>query len=770
MSNHSIATTTVKKGIFSKYRSLILLIFAFLVLIIVLSVMALYSSNQFEETTKELDAASNQTVLAQQLSKDLIDLNLYLEAQIDGMKAENTNILGVVPPTQVTNVVAVDDLPQTAIYQLEDISKQAEDFTRNLEAFKNGGSIVATNGETITLSAANTEGLRKTIENIEAIWQPYLGLLDNFTQERQKGTLNKQTSDYLVDYTRLYNTALQTETQEYVAQLNGIASGQANFLRMVQEVGVVIAFLLFLGIVFGSLRQLARSDERLEAAREQTAEILATVNEGLFLIDKNLTIANEYSNELEDIIQQNELGGKNLTEVLEKLVPAKDLDDTKTFIEQLYSDWVVEDLIDDLNPLKRLKTQVPSKQGGFNERYLDFSFSRVYKQEDVVRVLVSVMDITQEVQLEKRLENEKAQNDRQMEMLSTIVNTDSSLLDNFISTTLTRINKVNSILKTPGSELEYLQEKAKEVYREIHSLKGESSALKLTQFVGLCQEIEGKLKQLNDKANLSGSDFLGMAVNLEELLNLTLFIQSLSKRIGFTNKDATPLPSLNSTQGYDASQVHKPHHAPMHHEKHDEDEFLIGEQNKSKPNLIDALPDYFKNFADDIAQRHDKKVVFNNLDIQNLGLTHEQQNAIKDIAIQLIRNAIVHGIELPEDRVSRGKSAEGKISLSLTRQEDGQAGLIVIDDGQGINYDKIRQKALAKGHSIDEVQNWSHQELLNLLFQSGFSTAESLSEDAGRGVGLDIIKSLTDDLQGVLKVASKPNQYTKFSIIFPINQ
>lgn len=737
-----------KQPMFTKYRSLIILSFAFFILVALLSTLTFVASQQLADATQELDSAAYQTVLVQQISKELLDINLQIQ-NITQTKAGGTGDIEI----------SIDSLPQYSIYRLQELEHHANKFSEVLNALKYGGTVTDTNGQTIHIDAISTPRLQDILTRIEAIWIPYEGLLDNFNKDRQQGFIRKETSDYLVEYTRSYNTTLQNETTHFSNYLKGIIQLNTDRLRLVQVFGIGIAFLLFLSIVFGALRQLSRADVRLAKAREQTAEILATVNEGLFLIDRNLVIANEYSDELENIIQQSKLGGKTLPQVLENIVPAKDLEDTKTFIDQLYSDWVVEDLIADLNPLKRLKVQLGAEGGGFEERYLDFNFSRVYNNDEIVRVLVNVMDITQAVLLEQRLEKEKAQNDRQMEMLGTIVNTESALLSNFIQTTLIRVDKINGILKTPGGNIEILRSKAQDIYREIHSLKGEASALRLASFVALCQEIESKVKRLTDKFDLTGADFLSMTVNLEELLNLTLFIKSLSERIGYIDSDAIKERMALSLQS-------------IHHDtqelsdfEYDGDDDIVIDDNESKK-ITDILSAYFRNFAQDIAHRHNKQVKFNSNGFDEVHLSSQQQNIIKDISIQLIRNAIVHGIETPDVRQAKDKPTAGRVQLSLN-QDGNTLNLVFIDDGQGINYDKIRQKAIEMGHDADEVAAWEQRGLLNLLFKPGFSTADDVGEDAGRGVGMDIIKNLAKELDGVLKVSSKPDQYTRFTISFP---
>ena len=140
---------------------------------------------------------------------------------------------------------------------------------------------------------------------------------------------------------------------------------------------------------------------------------------------------------------------------------------------------------------------------------------------------------------------------------------------------------------------------------------------------------------------------------------------------------------------------------------------------------------------------------------------------IGEIAIQLLRNAVVHGIETPDVRNKRGKLPVGHVHMSL--QEQGDKFLLTVeDDGNGIDYDAIAQKAVALGkYTAEEATKLDKRALISLLFTPGFSTAEKSTEDAGRGVGLDIIKDRIVSLGGTVNVASRLHGYTRFSFTLP---
>ncbi len=140
-----------------------------------------------------------------------------------------------------------------------------------------------------------------------------------------------------------------------------------------------------------------------------------------------------------------------------------------------------------------------------------------------------------------------------------------------------------------------------------------------------------------------------------------------------------------------------------------------------------------------------------------------------DILMHLIRNALDHGIELPEERKKAGKNEEGTLSITVTR-ESKYIELKVTDDGRGLNYEKIREKALKLfPERSDEIKNMLDRELSQFLFQSGFSTKEEVTELSGRGVGLDVVWSNVEKIKGRIKIESTPGQGTSFILHFPLS-
>ena len=134
----------------------------------------------------------------------------------------------------------------------------------------------------------------------------------------------------------------------------------------------------------------------------------------------------------------------------------------------------------------------------------------------------------------------------------------------------------------------------------------------------------------------------------------------------------------------------------------------------------------------------------------------------------MIRNSVIHGIESPEDRVAAGKDPEGVIQLRLSR-EGAQLILELEDDGAGLDYSRIREKALSIG-MLNADQKATDADLAQLILAAGFSTASEVTQSAGRGVGMDVVASEVKQLGGSLQIISEPGKFTRFSMRLPFTR
>ena len=143
--------------------------------------------------------------------------------------------------------------------------------------------------------------------------------------------------------------------------------------------------------------------------------------------------------------------------------------------------------------------------------------------------------------------------------------------------------------------------------------------------------------------------------------------------------------------------------------------------------------------------------------------------AINDPLVHMLRNAVDHGIEVPNEREAKGKSATGRIYLRAGYQ--GNYVLIeIIDDGKGLNPDEIKLKAVKKGLiGVERIENLTNADALQLIFAPGFSTREEVSELSGRGVGMDVVKTNIEKVGGIVNLTSTVGEGTHFSLKIPLS-
>jgi two-component system chemotaxis sensor kinase CheA len=140
--------------------------------------------------------------------------------------------------------------------------------------------------------------------------------------------------------------------------------------------------------------------------------------------------------------------------------------------------------------------------------------------------------------------------------------------------------------------------------------------------------------------------------------------------------------------------------------------------------------------------------------------------AIYDPLVHMIRNTVDHGIEPKEKRIEKGKPARGSVQLKAYHK-GGNIVIEIEDDGQGLDRNRILKKALEKG-LVKENDELSDHEIVNLIFESGFSTRDSVTDVSGRGVGMDVVKKTIEDLRGKIEIHSTPDRGCLFILKLPL--
>lgn len=179
--------------------------------------------------------------------------------------------------------------------------------------------------------------------------------------------------------------------------------------------------------------------------------------------------------------------------------------------------------------------------------------------------------------------------------------------------------------------------------------------------------------------------------------------------------------------------------------------------------LFGALPRLVRDLSAELG-----KQVMIDLDGGDVELDREMIETIRDPLTHIIRNAIDHGIEAPSARLAQGKREIGLLAIAA-RQSGNTISIVLADDGRGLDEERIAAKAVAMGLVAPaERAGLSRDKILNLIFEPGFSTAETVSNVSGRGVGLDVVRQNLEKVGGSIKVASVPGEGTTFTLQIPL--
>ena len=181
---------------------------------------------------------------------------------------------------------------------------------------------------------------------------------------------------------------------------------------------------------------------------------------------------------------------------------------------------------------------------------------------------------------------------------------------------------------------------------------------------------------------------------------------------------------------------------------------------------LDRIFNRFPRVVRDVAAHDGKEVEFT-IEGGETELDRGMMDGLSDPLLHIVRNAVNHGIELPEVREAAGKPRRGSLRLAARRDKDNVI-IEIADDGAGIDPEKIRERAVRQGTMTPEAAAVATDEdLINLLFEPGFSTTEAITDISGRGVGLDVVRKTIESLKGTIGVESEPGRGTTFELMLP---
>jgi signal transduction histidine kinase/HAMP domain-containing protein len=486
--------------------------------------------------------------------------------------------------------------------------------------------------------------------------------------------------------------------------------------------------------------------DQVEERNRRVHKILETVNEGLFLMTPDFTIQPGYSRITEQIFQRKieginflDLFKPDLESGMEAVISPEVLNATRHYLELLLNPRIKEKLVQQTNPLTEVEFKLLRAKSGLRSKYLEFRFNRVIENEKTPQIMVTALDLTSRVALTKQIRDNEAKAKSQIEMLFGVLHLDPPVLSQFLSHTDSEIAGILALLEAEqfGSHVdesgadraERYQRLLKKISRSIHLIKGNAGMLRLSYFEGLTNQLEEKIATVRTSSALTGDQFLPITTGLASLLDQVKMTRDLIGRL------------LSMQRVFGASDSESP------------------------PTDFGPL----RELAEEVSERNGKRVRVDlkiNEDI--VRLPEELRDPVQAMLAQVVRNAVIHGIESPSNRLAANKHPVGEIRIFARKGSDQKIQMAVRDDGGGINYGLLKTKAVEYGFaSAEAIETWTLEQLTNLVFAPGFTTIDRPTLDGGRGVGLDAVRDLLNKLGGDCSITSELGLFTEFHLEVP---
>jgi two-component system chemotaxis sensor kinase CheA len=582
----------------------------------------------------------------------------------------------------------------------------------------------------------NNEGLYMTHPDEEAVLTR--SFFTDFGLERYQNAVLDSTNfvaiaasyylhaDFIPEADRFLVTVIPT--QAIYADTNRVITRLVAFNIALLVIVCAVAVIL-IRILRRDRAEITTINHLLTAERDEIAAMKDNLKTGIFLMDKDGVIQPNYSRSFEQTIGAHSLNQKKFTELLSDSFKPNDLTLIKDFFDMVRDRVRPQIQLDRINPLEELSyTSIETHA----EKTLRCRFVPVERNDDVF-LLGTVDDITEETQLRKMLDEEEAKRQEEMRSLFELVHVEPAILIAFTEDATHNLEQgVELLCGMVDSDCDKAATLV-HLYQLLHATKSDSYIVGLRVYGDKLHGIESEIKRLRDN-----SADAPLVITPDELDSLVARMEEM-----LAEKDKL----LNTFE-----QLHM--YEPI-------------EKQDATSVLLSSLQQACERVADDLG----KQARFRPGVVDDDAMKAAPRRELKDILVQLVRNAVYHGIEMPKQRSAAGKNTTGVVHFSMKRQDataampSGSYIITIQDDGAGLNFESIRRKALERG-LIGEGEN-DRGKLLRAMFLPGFSTAESEGAHAGRGIGLNLVQDEVRGLHGSIKVRTEAGKGTAFIITIP---
>lgn len=490
-------------------------------------------------------------------------------------------------------------------------------------------------------------------------------------------------------------------------------------------------------------------EERTAELQEKTNDILnmmQNMHQGLFTIMEGGMVHHEYATYLETIFETNHIANCHFMDLVfaNTNLGNNALDQINTAVNALLGE---DEIMFDFNA-HILATEVTCYFDGGREKILELDWDPIILNGIIDKIMVTVRDVTELKALQAAAEEQK----RELEIIGQILSVDPSKFKNFLTTSKNFVEKCCQLIavnKTKNLDV------ISELFRNMHTVKGNARTYGFTYITDSVHDVESGYDELRkDESVVWDSKKLLTELDKVEkdILRYEVIARNKLGRSSETTGKSVGIDSSLVSQLLDAYAAINPKTLPVCVQSWLGQAYHLAAMLDSQE-LNQALAGVVRSVKS-LARQLDKPIPDIVLPEQSVLVRSETANLLENIFMHLFRNAIDHGIESAEERKKKGKPEQGLIHLQAA-SKGRELILSFCDDGRGLAIKKIKQKGVEKGFL--EADQADPKVIAELIFASGFSTSDKVSDVSGRGVGMDSVKKFLVEQGGDISIELNEN-------------
>ena len=489
-----------------------------------------------------------------------------------------------------------------------------------------------------------------------------------------------------------------------------------------------------------------RIQERTAELRQKNndiASMMENMHQGLFTITAGGLIHSEYALYLETIFETDRIADRNFADLLFNSTTAgsDSVDQNITAVDAIVGE---DEMMYEFNS-HCLLTEMTIKLDDDREKILELDWDPITNEEDEVdKLMVTVRDVTELKALEAEAEGQK----QELAIIGEILAVDAAKFSDFINTSVDFLAECRGIIEaTPGKDLDAIAN----LFRCMHTVKGNARTYALKNITDIVHEIESTYDDLrkNEDVKWDSAQLLEDLSGADDIIGR--YAEVFRDKLGRDGEVAggVSLDPERVSTWLESIKTLTDKGMPENVKGVVSEAYSLLISVDAQP-LSEVISDVIES-ANSLADQLGKGKPIMDIENADILVESEAQSTLNNIFMHVFRNAMDHGIEGIDERLEKGKPESGKIQLHVEREAE-FANLSISDDGRGLAISRIYKMAIEKGMYEADAPKPSATEIANLIFSSGFSTADEVTDVSGRGVGMDAVKGFLEQAGGGIEV------------------